>query len=496
MRIAALGLLHETNTFQRVPSTYESFQDFEMLRGDEIDRYHRTANSSLTGYFDGAERFGYDLVPLFFTTTGPTGWVTKDAFDRITGEMVALLRKHGPWDGVLLCQHGGGASEEFPDLDGEVARRVRDTVGPDIPVVMTLDIHTNITWQMVENTTATVVYRTNPHLDPRERAVEAAEILARSIRGEVRPVQWLEQVPMVINIVKQTTSLEPMLSVMNDVESVIQRPGILSASCGQGYPYADVEEMGVSFLVVADGDEAGAREAAKWLARRTWNNRALFNNDAPSIQESLTRAMDAPNGQGPTVIMDSGDNVGGGGSGDSTFLLAEARRLGARSLLISLFDPEAVRQCIKAGPGSEVTLEVGGKTDKMHGEPVEVTGHVRAISDGRYEETGPIHGGFRFFDGGPTVALDTTDGHTLLLHTVRGFGNLSREQMYSIGIFPERYRIVIAKGVVSPRAAYEPIAREIIMANTPGVTSADLSTFDYRHRRRPLYPFEEDAHYE
>jgi len=496
MRIAALGVLHETNTFQRVPSTYESFQRFEMLRGDEIARYHRTASSSLTGYFEGAERFGFDLVPLFFTTTGPTGWVTRDAFDRITGEMVDLLHEHGPWDGVLLCQHGGGAAEEFPDLDGEVARRVREAVGPDVPVVMTLDIHTNITWKMVENVTATVVYRTNPHLDSKERAVEAADILARTIRGEVRPVQWLEQVPMVINIVKQTTSLEPMLSVMNGVQAVIERPGILSASCGQGYPYADVEEMGVSFLVVADGDEAAAREAARWLAHRTWENRSLFNNDAPSITESLARAVNAPEGEGPTVVMDAGDNVGGGGSGDSTFLLAEARKQGARSLLMSLFDPEAIEECVAAGPGADLTLKVGGKTDDMHGKPVEVTGHVRAISDGKYEETGPIHGGFRFFNGGRTVALDTTDGHTLLLHTERGFGNLSREQMYSIGIFPERYRIVVAKGVVSPRAAYEPIAREIVMANTPGVTTADLSTFDYRHRRRPLYPFEEDARYE
>jgi len=496
MRVAALGVLHETNTFQSVPSTYEAFESFEMLRGDEIAQYHRTASSSLTGYFDGADRFGFDLAPLFFATTGPTGWVTKDAFDRITGEMVDLLRQQGPWDGVLLCQHGGGASEEFHDLDGEVARRVRDTVGPDVPVVMTLDIHTNISQQMVDNTTAIVVYRTNPHLDPKERAIDASEILANTMRGEVRPVQWLEQIPMVINIVKQTTTLEPMLSVIDDVEAVIGRPDILSASCGQGYPYADIEKMGVSFLVVSDGDEGAARDAAKWLAKRTWDNRHLFLNDSPSPAEAVTRAKNAPEGGGPTVIMDSGDNVGGGGSGDSTHLLVEAKRQGVRSLLMSLFDPEAVQQCIAAGPGAGVTLKVGGKTDDLHGEPVEVAGHVRAISDGRYEETGPIHGGFRFFNGGPSVALDTTDGHTLLLHTVRGFGNLTREQMYSVAIFPERYHVVVAKGVVSPRAAYEPIAREIIMADTPGVTTADLSSLPYRHRRRPLYPFEEEAQYE
>jgi microcystin degradation protein MlrC len=282
---------------------------------------------------------------------------------------------------------------------------------------------------------------------------------------------------------------------------VIERPGIISASCGQGYPYADVVEMGVSFIVISDGDIDVARDAAQWLAGRVWERRALFGNDTPSPSEALAAAINAPTGDGPSVIMDMGDNVGGGGSADSTHLLAEAQRQGASELLMSLFDPESVQTCIAAGPGTDVTLKVGGKTDDLHGVPIEVSGRVRAITDGRFEEPTPIHGGFRFFDYGPSVALDLAptgglgEGNTLLLHTERGIGNMTREQMYSIGIFPERYRIVIAKGVVSPRAAYEPIAREIILANTPGVSSADLGTFNFEHRRRPLYPFEEDADY-
>lgn len=501
MRIACLGMMHETNTFQSVPTTYEAFEGFELLRGDEIAAQHATANSTISGFFEGSARYEFDLVPLLHAFTGPTGTVTRDAFDRIVGEMIEMLRSSGPFDGVLLGQHGAAVSEEFPDMDGEIARRVREAVGADTPVVMCLDLHSNITRSMIDNVDATVVYRTNPHLDPKARAVEASDILVRTIRRDVKPVQWIEQLPMVINISKQATELEPMKSVMDDVRSVIERPGVLSASCGQGYPYADVVEMGVSFVVVADGDVNVARDAARWLADRTWDRRALFGNDAPTPAEALAAAMAAPTGDGPTVIMDMGDNVGGGGSADSTHLLAEARRLGTGDLLMSLFDPEAVRECIAAGPGADLTLWVGGKTDDLHGEPFEVTGRVRAITDGRFEEPTPIHGGFRFFDYGPTVALDLAAtgglgaGITLLLHTERGVGNMTREQMYSIGIFPERYRIVIAKGVVSPRAAYEPIAREIILADTPGVSSADLSTFDFRHRRRPLYPFEENAGY-
>ncbi|MBU80323.1 MAG: hypothetical protein CL724_02425 [Chloroflexi bacterium] len=494
-------MMHETNTFQSVPTTYEAFEGFELLRGDEVRAQHATANSTVSGFFEGAGRYEFDLVPLLHAFTGPTGTVTKDAFDRIVGEMLEMLRTAGPFDGVLLGQHGAAVSEEFPDMDGEIASRVRELVGADTPVVMCLDLHSNITRAMVDNVDATIVYRTNPHLDPKARAVEASEILVNTIRGDVKPVQWIEQLPMVINISKQATELDPMKSVMDDVRSVIERPGILSASCGQGYPYADVIEMGVSFVVVADGDVDAAHDAARWLADRTWERRALFGNDTPTPSEALAAAIRAPTGVGPSVIMDMGDNVGGGGSADSTHLLAEAQRQGAGELLMSLFDPEAVRECIDAGPGTDLTLEVGGKTDDLHGSPIEVTGRVRAITDGRFEEPTPIHGGFRFFDYGPTVALDLAaaggfgEGNTLLLHTKRGVGNMTRQQMYSVGVFPERYRIVIAKGVVSPRAAYEPIAREIILADTPGVSSADLSTFNFEHRRRPLYPFEEDSEY-
>jgi microcystin degradation protein MlrC len=191
--------------------------------------------------------------------------------------------------------------------------------------------------------------------------------------------------------------------------------------------------------------------------------------------------------------MDVGDNVGGGGTADSTHLLAEVIRQGLsgeKSLLLSLFDPPAVQACISAGVGSTITLKVGARTDRLHGDPIEVTGNVRAITDGKFEEPKPTHGGLRFFDYGLSVALDTDDGHTILLHTVRGIGNMSREQYYSIGILPEQYRVIICKGTVSPRAAYEPISREIIMANSAGVTSANMSSFSYQNRRIPLYPFE------
>jgi len=499
MRIAALGLFHETNTFQSVKTDYEAFEEFEFLRGNEIAERHANSKFTLGGYFQAAQKFEFDLVPLLFAFAGPTGTVTKDAFDRISEEMIDLLKQNGPWDGVLLAQHGGGVTEEYPDLDGEISRRVREVVGPDTPVVMTMDLHCNITQRQVANTEAIVAFRTNPHLDAVERAVEASEILVKTIQGEIRPVQHLVQVPMLINIVKQPTSFGPMKEIMDDVEEVLKKPNVLSVTCGQGFPYADVDQMGVSFLVVTNGDAKLAEEQANWLAKRAWDRRAELQNDSPSVEEAVSRAISAPLDGKPTVIMDVGDNVGGGGPADSTHILAELMLQGLsgeKSLLLSLFDPSNVQACISAGVGSTITLKVGAGTDDLHGEPIEVTGNVRAITDGKFEEPKPTHGGLRFFDYGPSVALDTENGYTMLLHTIRGIGNMSREQYYSIGITPEDYKVVICKGTVSPRAAYEPIAREIIVADSPGVTSANMSSFSYMHRRKPLYPFEPEMKFD
>jgi microcystin degradation protein MlrC len=260
----------------------------------------------------------------------------------------------------------------------------------------------------------------------------------------------------------------------------------------QGYPYADVAEMGMSFLVVADGDRELAREKARWLARRSWDRRAEFDLAGPGPEEALRHAMAAP--RGPIVLMDTGDNIGAGSSADSTVLLAEAQRLGVRRYLQTLYDPEAVGACIEEGVGQMITLAVGGKTDDLHGKPVTVTAQVRSIADGHYEEPRQTHGGFRFYNDGIRAVLETTDGHTLVLTSQRT-GNTSIEQMYSLGIRPEDYQVVVAKGVQSPRPVYEPIAAEIILVNTPGAAAADLSTFTYKHRRRPLYPFEQDATY-
>jgi microcystin degradation protein MlrC len=186
--------------------------------------------------------------------------------------------------------------------------------------------------------------------------------------------------------------------------------------------------------------------------------------------------------------------VGGGSAADSTYLLLEAYQQGVRGMCIVLYDPEAVQACIAAGVGSEVSLNVGGKVDDMHGEPVPITGHVRVITDGTFEETEARHMGMRHFNQGPTAVVQTPEGHVVMLTTYRQ-APASLHQITHAGIDPQAMQMIVAKGVILPRPAYDPVAARTILVNSPGSTTAKNELFEYNRRRTPLFPFEMDAAY-
>jgi microcystin degradation protein MlrC len=304
---------------------------------------------------------------------------------------------------------------------------------------------------------------------------------------------------MVVGIFQHDTRDMPMKAVMDDLETVLARPGIVGGSIGEGYPWSDVYENGLTCYVLHESSVEEAKQAARWIADRAWANRKeLYEPVGPSpseaVEYALKQAASKPGDSGPIVLLDVGDNIGAGSSGDSTFLLAEAVKQGAESWLQTVRDTEVIEVCLAAGIGSTVTVKVGGKTDALHGEPVELTGRITRMSDGRFEDTGTVHAGWRFFDAGTTVVIESEEGPTVALVTSR-VGNMSREQFYSLGYRPEEFDIVVAKGVVSPRPAYQPIAHEMVTVNTPGATSADMSTFEYKRVRESLYPLDVNATY-
>lgn len=493
MRVGIAGISHESNSFSSQPTTLDRFRECGMFQGQEIIDQYKDSHNKIAGYLEGAEKFGFEAVPLFVANAMPMGPLPSNAFETLVGQVLDSIEKAGHLDGLFLYLHGAMVTEGYPDGDGELCARVRRALAPDIPIMTTPDIHANMSWKMIKNTTATVVYRMNPHLDTRERGLETAGLMARTLRGEIRPVQWLEMPPMIINILKQHTREEPALGLITDADEAAKRPRILSTSPVLGYQYADVEEMGASFLAVADGDIQAARDAARWMAMRAWQRRYEFVGDAPSPEEALKEAAAFPGR--PVVLMDVGDNVGGGSAADSTFLLEAALKLGIGDMMVILKDPESVRACTAAGVGARVSLSVGGKTDDMHGRPVPIAGRVRTITDGHFVEEKPIHGGGRYFYQGLTAVVETEQQHTIIL-TSLPMSPGSLEQVRSAGVTPERKKILVAKGVVAPRGAYQPIAAKIILVNTPGACDADPFRWEYKRRRRPLFPLEGDAVYE
>lgn len=492
IRLAALGLHHETNTFSPVRATLQRWEP-GIVRGEDITDAYATSHATMGGFLAAHDRAGGVVVePLVFANLNPMGIITAEAFEVIVAEMLEFLVDKGPFDGVLLAQHGAAVAERCADADGEVVDRVRDLVGPSVPVGLALDMHANVSRRMVDAATVTVAYQTNPHVDPRPRAVELADLVIRTVRGEICPVQHLETPPLVVDILRQDTNDQPMAGLVQTARDLVDGRGLLAASVLEGFPYADVPEMGMAFLAVADGDRSAAVEAAETMAQAAWAARHDLIGRAPSPAEAVAGAMTAH--RGPVVLLDVGDNIGGGGPGDSTVLLAEALRQGAAGVLQTVFDPEAAAACSAAGMDETVTLPVGGRTDPASSQPVTVTGRVAVLSDGRYEEPTPTHGGWRFFDAGPTAVLECDGDVTLVVHS-RRVPNTSLEQHRSVGVDPAAKQIVVAKGVNAPRAAYSRIAASMVVVDTPGVTAASLGGFAYTHRRVPMFPFEEDATY-
>jgi microcystin degradation protein MlrC len=486
MRVAIAGFMHESNTFNPLPTNRASFAAQSLIYGPDLIHEWREAHHEVGGFIAGARVHGYEPVPLVMAWATPSGPVSDDIFEEVTGRLIDGLKRERP-DGLLLALHGAMVAEKHLDADGEVLARVRQAVGPDFPIVVSLDLHGNISQRLADGCTAAVAYRTNPHVDQFECGQRAAALLVRTLRGEVRPRLALAKPPMVVNIMVHDTSLEPMKLLMDDIRAVETRRGILAASFLPAFAYSDVPQMGPAVLVVTDGDADLAQREANRFAARVWDMRAQLTRDLPDAPAAVAEALKAS--KLPVVLVDTGDNVGGGSAADGTVLLAELLRQGATGSVVCLYDPEAVQQCVAAGVGHDVQLRVGGKVDRLHGEPVDVTGRVQLLHDGHYVEEQVRHGGKRNNHMGPTALVELGGGNLLVLNSLR-HPPFSIGQLTCLGIHPERQRILVVKAAIAYKAAYLPVAGHVIEVDTPGVTAVNPRRFTYRHIR-PMYPLHE-----
>ncbi len=486
MLIAIGGIMHESNTFATAPTPREQFEQGSLTRGQAMIPVWRDAHHELGGFLAGAERHGFEPLPTVMAWATPAGPVDDAVLDEVTSGIIEDCRRR-PIEGLLLALHGAMVTPRHPDADGEVLRRIREALGPDLPIVASLDYHANVSPAMAEHADALVGYQTYPHVDQRERGLLAAELLVRTVRGEIRPVVALAKPPMVLNLLGQDTAREPMRSLMTRAREAERRPGLLSVSLMAGFPYADVAEMGPAVIAVGDGDRGAAQAVADELSSQMWDARHDLYVPCPDAAEAVRMALSSD--QTPVVLVDLGDNIGGGSAGDGTVLLAELLRLGARGAVVVLYDPEAVHAARGAGPGGRFELAVGGKIDRLHGDPVPVRGIVRSLHEGTWVEDEARHGGRRLNDQGPTAVIEIEGPNTLVVDSLRT-PPFSLGQLTSLGIEPSKASILVVKAAIAFKAAYGPVAGRVIEVDTPGLTAIDPSRFAFRRIRRPMFPLD------
>ncbi|MBI1355680.1 MAG: MlrC domain protein [Acidobacteria bacterium] len=490
-RVALAGMLHESNTFSSDPTDIEDFEGHGLAVGEEVLQEYSAAAHEVGGFIEGGKKHGFELIPILVGNATPGGTVTDRALDRVVGEMIERLQAAGPLDGLLLALHGAMVVESFPDGDAEVMRRLRAALGDELPMVVTHDAHANVAPVEIELSTALVIYKEIPHTDQRERGLQAADILAKILYQGAKPTQAIEKPPMVYNILWHNTNREPMLPLVQEARRLERdNPKILGVSVPPGYQYADVPQMGPSVVVVTDNDPELARSEAKRLAAMMYEHRKVMRLDLPDPAEAVRQAMAST--EAPVVLVELGDNIGGGSAGDATFLLAELVKQKAQGWVVPIWDPAAVQEAARLGIGGTFDAEVGGKLDKLHGEPVRIRGTVKLLYDGKYVEPAVRHGGRRYQDQGLSAVIvvegsDPEQPNLVLLDSER-HPPFSLGQLTSAGIDAARQRILVVKAAVAFRAAYEPIAGRIIEVDTGGLTAVNPERFDYKLARTVLEP--------
>jgi microcystin degradation protein MlrC len=440
----------------------------------------REAHHEMGGFIVGVEREGYELAPTVMAWATPSGPVDDAVLDEVVDGIATRVRQSGA-DGLLLALHGAMVTQRHADGDGAVLSRLRTKLGPELPIVATLDYHANVSAEMAENADALVGYQTYPHVDQRDRGLVAAGLMARTVRGEIRPLIAVAQPALIMPILGQATDREPMRSLLSEARVAERRAGILSVSVMGGFCYADVPEMGPSVIAVADGNRRLAATTAEELGKRMWEHRREFRVACPDANEGVRQAMAAA--EHPVVLVDLGDNIGGGSAGDGTVLLAELLRQRAHDAVVVIHDPDAVRAAVLAQAGGPFEQPVGGRTDGLHGEPVPVRGVVRSIHQGSWVEDQPRHGGRRYNDQGPTAVIEI-DGPILLVVNSLRTPPFSLGQLTSLGIEPARLAIIVVKAAVAYKAAYAPIAGRVIEVDTPGLPGIDPGRFHYQRALR------------
>jgi microcystin degradation protein MlrC len=479
-RIAVGGFQAEINSFYPAKTRYADFIDIAArpyaLRSTPLMEAVLAGNHwGISGFCKEAATHGHELIPTTWAIAQPAAELTDEAFETICGDLVAGITAALPLDGVYLCLHGAMVTESFEDAESEILRRIRAVVGP-IPIVATLDLHANVTAQMLDLATLLIVYRTYPHIDMADCGCIAAQALESILRTGRAPAKALRKLSFLIPPVWQCTTIEPAKSIYAELAERQVAP-IVSLSFAEGFPGSDIRDCGPAVLAYAESQVSADRAADELCALIEARERE-FAGCTLTPEEAVAEAVRLYDGR-PIILADTQDNPGAGGSCDTLGILTalvDARIEGAA--LAVFYDPKAAAAAHAAGVGTEFEVALGAEPAPFRGRFL-----VEALSDGNVLCKGPMLGG-QTLRLGPTARL-RHGGITIVVGCAR-IQPYDQEIFRHLGIDPAAQRILVLKSSVHFRNDFQDMAGAVLVVDSPGVNVTDTRTLPYRKLRHDV----------
>lgn len=495
-RFVTAVVKHETNTFSPIAMPLSEFGRYGPepgpISGDLALQAYRGTRTPAAAFIDIADREGAELVFPLAANATPGGCPEDSLIDHAAEKIIAAVS--AGCDALFLDLHGGMVTPGYDDPEGALLSRIR-AVAPELPIAVAFDFHTNLSQLTIDNATVITAYRTYPHIDQYETGARAGGTLIRSMKGEVDPVMLWHSLPILSHLNKQTPSRQPMKDIMDKAIAAEAAGTVLNAGLLGCFPLADIPFVGMHAIVVVDrnGDRAAGEALLRDLMTMAWERRAEFVFETEPVETSIAHAKTL--GAGPILLADHGDVAGSGGTTDVMAVLEEVMRQGLEDVCAGpIWDPAAVAQMMEAGVGAEVTLQLGGKVDfpaiGHTARPLEITGVVQRITDGKFTVTAPMATGTQQ-NMGQCAVLDI-GGIEILVST-------HRHEPFDIGCFthagidPAAKRYILIKSRQHFRAGFEPIIEHVVMVSGPGITTSDYGLYPWQRVRRPVYPLDLDT---
>lgn len=488
-RVLLAGLSHETHCFVNGST---GLPDFDVARGAAVMGFAGNG-STIDGFLEVAAREGWEVEPACAYAASPSAIVDDAVIDAFWADLEPVAR-NGRYDAVYLSLHGAMASQSLEDVEGELLARLRAVEGLEgVPIFGDFDLHANMTRLMARHANGLVCYRENPHIDARDTAVRAAELLARCLRENVVPRMASRHA----GIVWPPTGTGTADSPMRELEALARRieadePSIWAVNVVAGFSFADMPEAGVAFSLVTTGDAAAAEAALDALCAKAWELRAAGLPAEHDPAEVLARIAAEPVA-GPVILVESSDNVSGGAPGNGTGVLRALLAAGTPNAGVVIADAQAVAELATLQPGEHGKVAIGGKDNPFDPGPVELDVELLSRSDGNFTlediKSHMVAARGKHIAMGPCAVV--RHGGVIVLLTSRKTPPFDLGQWRSQGIEPAELSVIGVKAAVAHRRAYDRIAAASFTVETPGPCISDPRKLPYKRLNRPIYPLDE-----